>query len=260
MAVQRTDRATSVLLLGVIFTLSICLLTSRRQVRNGGCKYHMILQQTKSKYPCIVVAPVRLLLLTPPRRTVQDSNLSLVPVRTSDAASTDRVRSHKEGTLPGDAAGAALPVSAVRNHIYSAAAPAGDPRSSCDFTATPDVWTDPTTAEDASVVQQARKENVDHPTSGCAVPNWGSGDANRAAWVCSCGHSVCKLDAYRCLLKLSVQAPNQAISGALWGSAEAQAAIWEHQHPADCHRQHFLLHRPQVTGSFVHLAQRTPED
>ena len=32
----------------------------------------------------------------------------------------------------------------------------------------------------------------------------------------------------------------------LFGTAEAQATIWAHQHPADCSSQRFFLHSPQV--------------
>ena len=32
----------------------------------------------------------------------------------------------------------------------------------------------------------------------------------------------------------------------LYGTAEAQAIIWAHQHPADCSSQRYLLHSPQV--------------
>jgi len=41
-------------------------------------------------------------------------------------------------------------------------------------------------------------------------------------------------------------ADQSAEGNALFGTAIAQATIWRHQHPTDCGRARFLLHRPQA--------------
>lgn len=52
--------------------------------------------------------------------------------------------------------------------------------------------------------------------------------------------------AWTAALPAGSTADQPAEGAALFGTAIAQATIWRHQHPADCGRARFLLHRPQA--------------
>lgn len=141
------------------------------------------------------------------------------PLPSHLASSGNTLLQHDHPSLPSVQAFVAsppqmLPGQQVHHHIYQ---DAEADHYSCDFSFMPGAWT-------------------------------GRTASGRAAQTGQGGSVAHKANALHKVTSRDTRSVHHGSGRPLYGTAEAQAIIWAHQHPQDCRSQRFLLHSPQVLG------------